>query len=253
MVGHVGAPISAVVQLEPNVALPNITEALTKWLSELHGVALESAAHETLVVEWRTSNDDAFACQLVVSDSGDQARRTVTVLGDVAGVVAILEEAPLAGVDAPHAIVDLSRSIRLLLDKLMPIAQNVLTLKRREQNQFGAVEPYELIAALQEELTPGLVVAVTADDEIAPSSAQQALLDDLRGLAIVGWASVRAKFLKEMCGSATPRVGSIVSIARTSSGLDVCLIASTSLRTKLGIRTPSHCSTTAVGTNPFQP
>ena len=232
MGGHVRAPISAVLQLEPTVALSHVAEALAEWLEKSHGVALESTEHEDLVVEWRTSDGDAFACQLVASDSGDQVRRTVTALSDDAGAVAIIDEAPLAAIDAPHAIVDLSEGIRLLLNTLMPIAQGVIALKRGELNQFGAVDPSDLLAALQDDLAPGLVVAVTADEQATPSAAQRALLDALCCLAIVGSAPVGAKLLSDLGASAKPRVGSIVSIARTSTGLDTHVIASTSLRTK---------------------
>lgn len=231
MDGHVGAPISAVLQLEPTVAPALVAEALTEWLQKTHGVALESAEHENLVVEWRTSDDTPFACQLVASDSRDQARRTVTVVSDDAGVVAIVEESPLTAIDAPHAIVDLSETIRLLLSVLMPMTKGVLELKRDELNQLQAVDSGSLLAALQEDLMPGLLVAVTGEGT-APSTAQQSLLDDLLGLSIVGCVPVGASLLGDLGVSASPRAGSIMSIARTSAGLDAHVIASTSLRTK---------------------
>jgi hypothetical protein len=233
MGGHVGAPISAALELEPTVTLAHVAEALTDWLQTMHGAALESAEHEDLVVEWRTSGGNKFACQLVVSDSGDQARRTVTVLSDEVGVVAFIEEAPLTAFDAPHAIVDLSQSIALLLKALMPLTPSFATLKRGELNNFCSVDPKKLFSALQEELMPGLIVAVTAEEEILPSSTHLALLEDLSGLAIIGWAPVGAECLRELRTTAPPRAGSIVSITRTSTGLDAHVIASTSLRTKL--------------------
>lgn len=233
MGGQVGAPISTAVQLEPTVTLAQVTEALDKWLETMHGVAVESAARENLVVEWRTSDGQTFACQLVVSDSYDQTRRTVTVLGDNAGSVALIEEAPLTAFDAPHAIVDLSESVASLLKTLTPLMRSSPELKRGELNSLDATDPGELLTALSEELMPGLVVAVTADKQMLPSSTQQALLDDLSALAIIGWASPDAKWLQELGTPAPPRVGSVVSVTRTSTGLDVHVIAATSLRTKL--------------------
>jgi len=234
MGGHVGVPISMAVELESTVTLAHVTEALANWLQTMHGVALESDEHDDLVVEWRASDDGStFTCQLVVSDSADQARRTVTVLRDQAGAVATIEEAPLRAYDAPHSIVDLSKSVGLLLETLLAFTPTYITFKRGKLNHFGAVEPKKLLSALHEELMPGLLVAVTADEEAAPSSAQQTLLDSLNGLAIVGSAPVGTEFLRELGTSAPPRAGSVVSITRTSTGLDAHVVAATSLRSKL--------------------
>lgn len=232
MARQVGAPISAVLQLRSNVDLNDVAGLLGSWLQQLHGVGLQSAEHQDLVVEWRTADDDAFACQLVVSDSHSQVRRVVTVLRDSAGAVAIVEEAPLAHADTPHAVVDLSESVRLLLDMLLSITASDSAMKRDVLNDFGGVDPHDLLAVLQKDLAPGVLAAVVPDDDCAPTTAQRTILDDLRGLALVGSIPVRAKLLGELGTSALPRSGSIVSISRTSLGLDAHLIGSTALRTK---------------------
>lgn len=232
MAGHVGAPLSAVLQLQPTVIGAQITAALTDWLHKTHGVELESADHEGLMVEWRATGDGPFACQLVASDSQDQVRRTITVFCDDAGAVAIVEEAPFASPDAPHAAVDLSEPVRLLFGLLLPMSRTILDRSRSDVNDLQAVDSDTLIAALREDLMPGLLIAVTANEGDPPSSTQQALLDDLVGLAFVGVVPAGAAVLTSVGLSTPPRAGNVVSIARTVGGLDAQVIASTSLRTK---------------------
>lgn len=234
MGGHLGAPVSAALQLEPTVTIPRVHEALASWLQTVYGVPLEAAEKADLVVEWRTAEEDTpFACQLVVSDSSDQTRRTVTVLSDEVGAAAILEEDPLAARDAPHAAIDLSESLRSLLEMLIPITPSLITLRRGELNQFDTVDPTALLEVLQDELAPGLLIAVTAGPEASPSPTQHALLDRLSGLAVVGSAPVGAELFRELGAASPPRVGSIVSIARTSAGLDPHVVPSVSLRAKV--------------------
>lgn len=231
MAGHVGAPISAVLQLEPTVTAAQVTAALAGWLHQTHSVKLEPADHEGLMVEWRATDDEPFVCQLVASDSHDQARRTITVICDDAGAVAIVEEAPFAPPDAPHAAVDLSKPVQLLLGLLLPMARTILDLSRGNVNDLQAVDADTLVAALGKDLTPGLLIAVTTNED-ALSSAQKNLLDDLVGLAFAGTVPAGAALLTSIGLSAPPRAGSVVSIARTVDGLDTQVIASTSLRTK---------------------
>jgi hypothetical protein len=232
MAGHVGAPISAVLQLEPAVTAAQITATLADWLQKTHSVELEPADHEGLMVEWRAKDEDPFACQLVASDSHDRARRTITVTCDDADAVAIVEEAPFASPDASHAAVDLSEPVQLLLGLLLPMAKKILDLSRGDVNDLHAVDSDTLITALHKDLSPGLLIAVTTNEEDAPSSAQQDLLDDLVGLAFVGTLPAGAALLTGVGLSTPPRAGSVVSIARTIDGLDAQVIASTSLRTK---------------------
>jgi hypothetical protein len=232
MGGYTGAPISVVLELEPTATLIRVEQALGEWLEKAHGVSLETADRDELVVEWRKSEDNDFVCQLVASDVGDQTRRTVTVFSDGDGLIAIIDETPLGAPHALHTIVDLSERVRLLLNTLLPVTPDVMGLRRGELTDFAAVDSNELLSELEEDLKPGILVAVTADDA-APSIAQQALLSDLSGLAIVGSISAAAPLLTQLGTSLAPRIGSVVSVARTANGLDAHIVASTSLRTKL--------------------
>lgn len=231
MAGHVGAPISTVLQLEPTVTAAQVTAALADWLQRTHGVKLESADHDGLMVEWRATGGEPFACQLLASDSHDQARRAITVICDDAGAVAIVDEAPFATSDAPHAAVDLSKPVQLLLGLLLPMANTILDLSRVDLNDLRTVDVGTLVAALHKDLAPGLLIAVTAHED-PPSSAQKNLLDDLVGLAFVGMVPAGAPLLTNVGLSTPPRAGSVVNVARTVDGLDAQVIASTSLRTK---------------------
>lgn len=233
MGGQSRAPISAVLQLKPTVTLSDVSDALSEWLKKSHAAELKTFEREDLVVEWRTSDGEWFACQLVTSHSATQARRTVTVIGDNAGVIAIVEESPLASSDSPHAVVDLSEEIQLLLLALLPIAEGVMGLTRQAMNQIEEVDPNALLAALQDELAPGLLVAVTDQGKTQPSKPQHELLDALRGLAVIGSAPVGASVFSNLGSAGVPRAGSVVSIARTSTGLEAQIVASTSLKTKL--------------------
>lgn len=233
MAGHVGAPISAVLQLQPAVTSVQITAALAEWLQQTHGAKLETPDHPGLMVDWRATGGEPFACQLLASDSHDQARRTITAICDDAGAVVIVDEAPFAAPSsAPHAAVDLSKPVRLLLGLLLPMANTILGLSRGGVNNLRAVDADTLIAALRKDLAPGLLIAVTANEEDTPTTAQSDILDDLVGLALVGMVPADAGLLTKVGLSAPPRAGSLVSIARTVDGLDTQVIASTSLRTK---------------------
>jgi hypothetical protein len=232
MGGYTGAPISVVLELESTATLVRVEQALGEWLEKAHGVSLETADRDELVVEWRKSEGDDFVCQLVASDVSYQTRRTVTVFSDGAGVIAIIDETPLGAPHALHTIVDLSERVRLLLNSLLPVTPGVMGLRRAELTDFAAVDSKELLSELEEDLKPGVLVAVTAENA-APSIAQQALLSDLSGLAIVGSISAGASLLTQLGTSLAPRIGSIVSVARTANGLDAHIVASTSLRTKL--------------------
>lgn len=230
---HVRAPISAVIELEHKVTCAAIQDALTTWLYTSYGVDLKSVEHEELVVDWRVSDGDSYACQLVTLYSDEQARRTVTAIKDEEGVVAFVEETPLAVADSPHAVVDLTEHTRQLLGSLLPIAKGILTLRRESINHVAEIDPGSLLTELQRDLAPGLVVAVTKDDSADLSKPQQELLEAIRGLAIVGAAPAGAKLFTEAGCWASARVGSVVSISRTSTGLDTHLIGTNSLRTKL--------------------
>jgi len=230
MAGH-GAPVSAVLQLQPSIAPEHITGALTDWLQKMHGVSLESADHSGLLVEWRATEDAPFACQLVTSDSKDEARRTVTVLCDDAGAVAIIEEAPFAAAEAAHPSLDLSQPIQLLLDLLVPMTITLTDLARGEVNDLSSIDAAGLIVELTRDLAPGLLLAVVSEDGTATAS-QAGLLNDLAGLAIVGTAPVECALLHNLGLSTPPRAGSLVCISRSTDGLDAQVIASTSLRTQ---------------------
>lgn len=233
MGGYVGAPIAAVLPLVAAVTLSQVEGTLAEWLEISYGAALETAEYDDLVVEWRVADGAAFACQLVVSDSGRLVRRTVTAFSDDGGAVATIDETPLAAADAPHAMVDLSEGIRLLLGTFLPITKSVMKLDRRAPVDFAAIDSKELLSTLAGELTPGIVVAVTSGDGVKPSIAQQALLSDLSGLAVVGSAPLGAELLSDIGTSSSIRPGSIVSITRTANGLDAHVVPSTSLRMKL--------------------
>ena len=207
MGGYTGASISVVLELESTATLIRVEQALGEWLEKAHGVSLETADRDELVVEWRKSEDDNFVCQLVASDVSDQTRRTVTVFSDGDGVIALIDETPLGAPHALHTIVDLSERVRLLLNTLLPVTPDVMGLRRGALTDFAAVDSKELLSKLEEDLKPGILVAVTADDA-APSIAQQALLSDLSGLAIVGSISAGASLLTRLGTSLAPRIGS---------------------------------------------
>lgn len=232
MAANVGAPISTVLRLDPAVSAEQITAVLAAWLQKTHSVDLEPCDRDGLMVDWRSTDEAPFACQLVASDSQSQARRTITIVCDESGVVAIIEEAPFAGPDVPHAVVDLSGPVQLLLGLLLPLSEPLLGLSRAETHDLSAVDPSPVIEALQQDLSPGLLIAVTAEASAGPSAAQQGLLDDLVGLALTATAAADAPLLASAGLSASPRSGSIVSIARTADGLEAQVIAATSLRTK---------------------
>jgi hypothetical protein len=219
--------------LAPTVSIALIQAALAEWLGRAHGVTLETASHDSLIVEWRISDGAAFTCQLVVSDSSQQVRRTITAFADDSGIVATIDETPLAAAVAPHPVVDLSEGMRLLLSALLPITKSVANLDRQEPADFSEIDSKELLSTLTGDLTPGVVVAVTSGVGVKPSIAQHALLSDLSGLAIVGSAPVGAELLSDLGISSSIRPGSVVSIARTATGLDSHVVPSTSLRTKL--------------------
>lgn len=231
MAGHVSAPFSAVLQLQPSVTPEHVTSALADWLQKTHGVDLEPADYDGLMVEWRATEDPQFACQLVVSDSEDEARRTVTVVCDEAGAVAIIEETPFTAADAPHASMDLSQPIQLLFVLLEPMMLTLPHLARGEVNDLQSVDPAGLVPSLSGDLAPGLLVAVVAADGVL-TAPQAELLDELAGLAIVGTVRAGAPLLSQLGMSAPPRAGSVVSVSRSTEGLDAQVIASTSLRTK---------------------
>jgi hypothetical protein len=233
MGGNSAAPVNAVLSLAPTVSIALLQAALAEWLEQSHGVPLETASYDDLVVEWRLSEGSAFACQLVVSDSGHQVRRTVTAFSDESGPVATIDETPLAATDSPHAIVDLSQGIRLLLNALLPLTKSVMNFDRQHHVDFAAIDSKELLSTLSGELTPGIVVAVTSEDGAQLSIAQKTILSDLSGLAVVGSTPVGAELLSDFGTSSSIRPGTIVSIARTSSGLDAHVVPATSLRTKL--------------------
>lgn len=232
MAASVGAPISAVLQLEPTVTAEQITGALTDWLDKTYGVGLESAEHDGLMVEWRHANEAPFVCQLIASDSAVEARRTVTVVCDDGGAVAIIEESPFATADVPHTAVDLSEPVQLLLSLLVPYATPVLDLPRGAVHDLAAVDPAQLLEALSQELAPGLLVAVIAGNDAPVSSSQKELLDDLIGLTLIGTISAGADLLGALGLPTLPRGGSVISVSRTPDGLDAHAVPSTSLRTK---------------------
>ena len=62
MSGHIGAPVSAVLRLQPSVARDDVTRVLAAWLHATHNVDLESGEYDGLMVEWRASDEDPFAC-----------------------------------------------------------------------------------------------------------------------------------------------------------------------------------------------
>jgi hypothetical protein len=230
--GHIGAPINAVLQLEASVALTQVTEALEGWLHEVHGVDLESAEHENLIVEWKFSDDDHFVCQLVAADSYGQVRRTVTALRDDVGVVAIVEESPFTAVGVAHAVVDLSESTQLLLRALAPLTTGLLGLSRGVVNDLCTTTSDALLGTLQNDLAPGVILAVTADAESEPTSAQMGIMESLLGLSVAGFVPLGADLLGDLGITVSPRPGSLISISRAASGLDAHVIGSTSLRTK---------------------
>lgn len=232
MGGQVGAPISLAFNLKRSVTLTEVSDLLAEWLRDTHHVPLESATYDDFVVEWRSLDGEEFTCQLVVSDEVDQIRRTVYVLRDDNGVVGIVEEAPLTTTNSPHSIVDLSHGLRLLLDAFTPILPSVAFMDRGVVNRLDSNAPAELLAALDAELTPGLVCAVTVDGQSAPSTGQHDLLDGLRGIALVGTVAAKDGLLANLSSSARPQAGSVVSIQRTTVGLDVSVVPSTSIRTK---------------------
>jgi|GEM_PF-3523314 len=233
MGGYVGAPINAVLPLSPSVTLSEIESALAEWLEKAHGVALESAEDENLVVEWRASAGEEFSCQLVASDSGQQVRRTITAFCDSIGAVAVVDETPLAANDAPHSVVDLSDGMRLLLNTFLPVEKDFMGLDRSLPTNFTTADSEKLLATLDHELTPGLVVAVIPKEGKGLSIAQSALLSDVCGLAVIGFVQVGAELLSDIGIATQITPGSILSITRTATGLDPHVVASTSLRTKL--------------------
>lgn len=232
MVAVVGAPISAVLQLEPAVTADQIRQALQLWLDKTHGVALDHSEHEGLMVEWRHSDEEPFVCQLVASDSSAQVRRTVTVVCDEDGSVAIVEESPFAAADVPHAAVDLSGPIEALLGLMLPLTTQLLDLPRGVVANLDGIEAVALFDAVATDLAPGLLMAVTADADTPLSTSQQELLDHLAGLAVTGRVTAGAGILATLGFATPPRAGSIVSVSRTPDGLDAHTVPSTSLRTK---------------------
>ncbi|HET9873190.1 MAG TPA: hypothetical protein VFP89_11440 [Propionibacteriaceae bacterium] len=231
MAYHVGAPISTAIQLDPSVTVEQITTALEGWLRKVHSVPLESAEHDDLLVEWRLAEEEHFTCHLVASDSDAHIRRTITVLRDHAGAVGVVEEAPLAAADAPHAIVDLSEPVHLLLMALAPLTLMVQGLRRGEVCDATTVTPEAILTSLRQPLAPGLVLAITGIDA-PPSTPQAEMLEALLGLTVTGTVPAGAPLLRDLGVSAPPRPGSLISISRSATGLDAHMIGSTSLRAK---------------------
>lgn len=232
MGAQAGVPITAVVELEPVLDAAQVEAALSAWLDKTYGAALESAERAGLMVEYRAADGAPLSCQLVASDSGTQTRRTVAVFSDDNGSIAVVDEAPLVGTATAHPVVDLSSPLRLLLELLTPIALPVPGLLRGSVNQVDGVDSDELLAALHGPLAPGLVVAVTADADGVPTTAQAELLDQIAGLALVGVAPASSPLLASVGLPGPARPGSVVSLSRTSDGLDPNVVPATSLRTK---------------------
>jgi len=232
MGAQVHAPISAVLQLRPNSSLVDVSAALSGWLHDTHGVGLESSEHAALVVEWQFSDDEEFACRLVISDSAEGARRSIIAFGDGAGVVAIIEESPITTIDSPHSVVDLSSDMQLLLRTLLPMTHEVAGFEPDGIVSLSASDPASFLTDLSQDLMPGMLIAVTEAEGAEPTSSQQALLRDLRGLTISAAAPAGARVFDEFRDPISPRPGSIVSVVRTSAGLDARVIAANSLRTK---------------------
>ncbi|MGV0618074.1 hypothetical protein ABQE58_24595 [Mycolicibacterium elephantis] len=229
---YIGAPISAALELKPTVGLPDIEAALAAWLKDSHGVELKPGEHHDLVVEWRVSNGKSYACQLVTAQSSHQERSTVTALRDEAGAVVFIEKTPFAGSDSPHATVDLSEDMKGLFRSLGPLAQDVVGHERHEIHNLSADDPEKLLTSLQSGLAPGLLIAIVENESAKPSTSQRVILDALRGLALAGWAHANAALINNLKSEGTVRPGSLISIARTSFGLDAHIVASTSLKTK---------------------
>lgn len=225
------APISAVIRLKGTATGPQISSVLGEWLQGIYGVPLGPVDESGLSVEWRSTDADAFACQLVVSALRDQARRTVTVVGGV-DAFAIVEEAPFAAPPRSRSSVYLSQPTQGLLHRLLPLARPVLSLSHNAVNNVQVFDPDELLAALGEDLSPGLVIAVTKSAQDAPTRSQLDLLRGLAGLALAGRAAAGAPLLSMVGLSSEPGAGSVVMVARTAEGLNAQLIGSTSLLTK---------------------
>lgn len=226
------------LQLKPTAGAEQVINALREWLDKTYGVNLASAEHQGLMVEWRHADGAHFVCQLIASDSTARARRSITVISDDRGVVAIVEESPFAAADVPHVAVDLSEPVGLLLTLLQPFAPPVLALSRTSVNNLQGIDPEQLLEALSGELAPGLLLAVTPSGKDSVSSAQpvspaqEELLDDLAGLVVTGTIAAGADLLRLLGLSAAPRAGSVIGVSRTPGGLEAQAVPSTSLRTK---------------------
>ncbi|WP_131588699.1 hypothetical protein [Mycolicibacterium phlei] len=233
MGGLTEAPISAVLELKPSAALSDLETVFSAWLEQSYGLALQPGEHDGMVLEWRQVLDgDSYACQLVASHSHKQVRLTVTALRDEIGAVAVVEKTPFASNASPHATVDLSEETRDLIHALAPLTQEVVGYPRYEIHDFKSVDPEPLLAGLQELLAPGLILAVVDEKAAEPSKSQMAVLNALRGFALVGWAHPGSQLIDRLDCAEAARPGSLISIARTSSGLDSHVVASTSLKTK---------------------
>lgn len=233
MGGQVRAPISVVIELRPEITLSALQGIFADWLSSCYDAELASVERDDYVIDWRAVDEPRYVCQLVALRSAEKARRTITALKDEGGVVAFVEESPLAGLDSPHALVDISEETRRLLRSLLPAATGLWTLDRSVINHIDDIDPATLLSALRGDLAPGLLVAVTKGGAADLSSPQKELLEAMQTLALVGTAPAGAALFDEVGCSVTTRAGGLVSISRTSDGLDTHVIGSTSLRTKL--------------------
>lgn len=225
--------MNAALELELSMPLARVTDAIQGWLREVHGADLQSSTCENLTVDWKTKGTEDFVCQLVVADSGAQTRHTVTAFRDDFGAIAILEESPFSGVRTAHAVVDLSKSMQLLFRKLAPLTPVSAGVSRGVVNDLSITPAGPLLDAIQKDLAPGLILAVTADQASEPTSAQMEVMQSLLGLSVTGVVAVGAELLRAIGDTyPPPRPGCVISVSRTVSGLDVHSIGATSLRLK---------------------
>jgi hypothetical protein len=219
-------------------ALGGLTEALELWLLRHYSAELTTVAREGLLIEW---NSGAFettdARRLVVTDEHDGVRITVLLLNDPSGSVVFIEDAPLAALDSPRGSVDLPKVtadlIRSMATAGAPTAEEFEPLGDQEPPVVAT--PDQVIASVQEDLAPGLLILVTGVSG-EPSTRQTEMADRLSGIAVsMAACPARAAAIAGLAGfTGDLQAGSVVSIARTTAGsrLDFEAVGAFSLRSQ---------------------
>ena len=169
----------------------------------------------------------------MVLDPASGVRRAATVWRDDFGAVALIEESPSSIVDSPRLTVDISPEMQDLLSALSECASDVGGLSRATRYDLDGLDAGPLLQGLNGDLAPSLAIAVVGERGDQPNAWQSDLLEALRGLSIVGTASISSELLSQLKPNRVPRKGGIIWCGKGNRvGLDSSYVDAVSVQTK---------------------